>query len=125
MRKKRSSLIYPGDTYGLLVRLVGIGEVPAKVFVEQLIPHLTIEWSRLLSRDLIGGVTAMLTVIDSEHKADVQRLVDRARDNLYQEANQLQAAHGSLADLVGGYRDILAVTNPLALASPVDPTERP
>ena len=115
----------PGDTYGLLVRLVGIGEIPAKVFVEQLIPHLTIEWSRLLSRDLIGGVTAMLTIIDSEHKADVQRLVDRARDHLYQEARQLQDAHGSIADLVGGYRDILAVTNPLALASPVDPTERP
>lgn len=114
----------PNGVGGLLFRLASIEGKAAEVFVNELLPHLTVEWARLLSRDLIETVSAATALNDSEHASDLDDLIEQARDRIYQEAQLKQIASGSLTDLIEMYRNLLAVTGTTIVASPLDSIER-
>ena len=124
--KKMSSLAnIPGGASGLLVRLVSISGDAATTFVELLIPHLSTEWARIITRDLIETVALAVTLIDSEHAPGVDALVQQARLRLNAEVEQRQRDHGPLADLIRSYTDLLDASESTIFALQNDVVERP
>ncbi|MEZ5933216.1 MAG: conjugal transfer protein TraH [Alphaproteobacteria bacterium] len=115
----------PGGASGLLVRLVSISGDAATTFVELLIPHLSTEWARIITRDLIETVALAITLIDSEHTPGVDRLVEQARLRLSTEVEQRQREHGPLADLIRSYNDLLDASESTIFALQNDVVERP
>ena len=115
----------PASSGGLLIRLSSVSEAAGRTFAETLMPHLTTEWARIISDDLIEAVAASIVLVDSEHAAAVHRLVDQARLRLHEEVRRRQDTNGSLPALLGEYTALLTITEDFVFASPADVTERP
>lgn len=115
----------PAGSGGLLVRLSSISEEAAKTYVESLIPHLTTAWARIVSQELIEAVSVSITLIDSDHTARIQQLVDSARYQLNEEVAFRQKIYGDFPSLISEYIGLLTVAEKEVFASPSDVTERP
>lgn len=115
----------PSGAGGMLIRLTSISDDAARTFAESLMPHLTTEWARIVSEDLIQTVDASIALVDSEHARDVQRLVDQARSRLNEEVQRRQGIQGPLSAVLAEYTGILAVTEKFVFAASPDSTERP
>ncbi|MGI9501880.1 MAG: conjugal transfer protein TraH, partial [Geminicoccaceae bacterium] len=115
----------PRGAGGMLIRTTSLSEDAGRTFAEALMPHLTTEWARIVSDDLIEAVAASITLVDSEHAREIQRLVDQARNRLNVEVQRRQGAQGPISAVLSDYTTLLAVTDDVIFASPADPTERP
>ncbi|MDH3664161.1 MAG: conjugal transfer protein TraH [Alphaproteobacteria bacterium] len=115
----------PHGVGGLLVRVGSISVPAARTFVEQLLPHLAIDWARTLSRDLIETVASAVTLIDSEHAPAMNDQVAKARDRLDEDVRHQQDTHGPLSDLIRVDADILDATESTIFAASLTATERP
>ncbi|MEZ5934831.1 MAG: conjugal transfer protein TraH [Alphaproteobacteria bacterium] len=115
----------PTGAGGMLIRTTSISLDAGRTFAETLMPHLTTEWARIISEDLIETVVASVTLTDSEHAQHIQRLVDQARTRLGEEVRRRQDAQGPISAVLTDYNALLAVTDDFIFASPADATERP
>ncbi|MGI9501020.1 MAG: conjugal transfer protein TraH [Geminicoccaceae bacterium] len=115
----------PSGAGGMLIRTTSISEDAGRTFAETVMPHLTTEWARIISEDLIETVAASITLIDSEHAHHVRSLVDQARTRLREEVGRRQNLQGPITAVLNDYTKLLAVTDDFIFASQTDSTERP